>query len=62
MEPLERGVAIQFLNKEPFEPPVSKYGTAGTRGCKQFLKKDTLERGGRKQFIKSCKQFETVFK
>ena len=47
MEQLERGVAIQFLNREPLEPPVSKYGTVGTGGCKQFLNKEPLERGGR---------------
>ena len=43
MEPLERGVAIQFLNSEPLEPPVSKYGTVGTGGCKQFLNRERLE-------------------
>ena len=32
VEPLERGVAIQFLNREPLEIPVSKYGTVGTGG------------------------------
>ena len=45
MEPLERGVVIQFLNRESLEPPVSKYGTVGTGGCKQFLNKETLDRG-----------------
>ena len=30
MEQLERGIAIQFLNRELLETPVSKYGTVGT--------------------------------
>ena len=30
MEQLEWWVAIQFLNREPLETPVSKYGTIGT--------------------------------
>ena len=43
MEPLERGVAIQFLNREPLETPVSKYGTVGAGSCKQFLNREPLE-------------------
>ena len=42
-----KGVAIQFINREPFEPPVSKYGTAGTGGCKQLPNNQLLEPGGR---------------
>ena len=61
MEPCERGIAIQFLNREPLEPPVSKYGTAGTGGYKQFLNRKPLKppvsklrtvgTGGCKQFL-----------
>ena len=43
MEPLERGVANQFLNREPLETPVSKYGTVGAESCKQFLNREPLE-------------------
>ena len=70
MEPLERGVANsflrvasswkQFLNREPLEPPLSKYGTVGTGvaflnvpkyGCKRFLNMEQLERGVAIQFL-----------
>ena len=54
MEQLERGVAIQFLNREPFEPPVFKYGKVGKRVASsfyigkdwnyQFLNMELLER------------------
>ena len=43
MEPLERGVAIQFLKREPLEPPVSKYGKVGKRVASQFLNGERLE-------------------
>ena len=43
MEPLERGVAIQFPNREQLDPPVSKYGTVGTGGCKHFLNGERLK-------------------
>ena len=43
MELLERGVAIQFSNREPLETPVSKYGTVGAGSCKQFLNREPLE-------------------
>ena len=45
VEPMERGVAIQFLNREPLETPVSKYGTVGAGGCKQSLNREPLESG-----------------
>ena len=54
MEQLEGGVVIQFLNREPLEPPVPSYGTVGTGvaflnvskyGCKPFLNMEPMERG-----------------
>ena len=56
MERLERGVAIQFLNREPLESPVSKYGTAGTgvaflNVSKWFLNMKPLERRVAIQFL-----------
>ena len=33
-----KGVAIQFLNREPLEPPVSKYGTVGKGGYNPVAK------------------------
>ena len=52
MEPLERRDAFLnvskygcklFLNMEPLETPVSKYGTTGTGVCKQFPNREPLE-------------------
>ena len=56
MEQLERRVAIQFLNRDPLEPPVSKYGTAGTGVAslnvyKWFLNMKPLERRVAIQFL-----------
>ena len=38
IELLERGIAIQFLNREPLEPTVSKNGTVGTGGLQTVSK------------------------
>ena len=38
-----KGVAIQFLNREPLEPQVSKYGTVGKGVAIQFLNREALE-------------------
>ena len=35
-----KGVAIQFLNREPLEPPVSKYGKVGKGVAIQFLNRE----------------------
>ena len=60
MEPLERGVAIQFLNREPLEPPVSNMellepGVAflivSKYGRKRYLDMEPFERGVAVRFL-----------
>ena len=42
-ELLERGGCKQFLNREPLEPPVSRYGKVGKGFAIQFLNREPLD-------------------